>query len=87
MLVKNPTTGVVCALLNYIRRIKDLRLNAQVVIKTVNVVISRCCFAEDTTDFFISACRTNSTLIFLRPIKFSIDGVVVAVPVVDAKAP
>ena len=36
------------------------------------MVISRCCFAEDGTDFFISACRTNSTLIFLQRIKFSI---------------
>ena len=34
--------------------------------KTVNEVISRCCFAEDGTDLFISACRTCSTLIFTR---------------------
>ena len=39
-------------------RIKDVRLYAQVVIKKVNTVISRCCFAEDGTDFFLSACRT-----------------------------
>ena len=32
------------------------------VIKTVNEVISRCCFAEDGTDLFISACLTCSTL-------------------------
>ena len=43
---------------------RDLWFYAQVVIKTVNEVISRCCFAEDGTDFFISACRTCSTLIF-----------------------
>ena len=29
-----------------------------------NVVISRCCFAEDSTDLFIRACRTCSTIIF-----------------------
>ena len=33
-------------------------------IKTVNVVISRCCFAENGTDLFIRACRTCSTIIF-----------------------
>ena len=44
---------------------------AQVVIKTVNILISRCCFAEDGTDLFISACHADSTLISLtRPIKF-----------------
>ena len=31
--------------------------------KTVKVVISRCCFAEDGTDLFIRACRTCSTII------------------------
>ena len=61
---------------------------APVVIKTVNIVISRCCFAEDGTDLFIIACHTCSTLIFLiRPIKLFICDFVVAVPVVDAKAP
>ena len=51
-----------------------------------NIVISRCCFAEDGTDLFIRACPTCSTLIFLtRSIKLFICGVVV--PVVDAKAP
>ena len=33
-------------------------------IKTLNVVNSRCCFAEDGTDLFITACRTCSTIIF-----------------------
>ena len=64
MLARNPTTGLVCAPLHQIPRTKDLRLYAQVVIKTLNVVISRCCFAEYGTDLFISACRTCSTLIF-----------------------
>ena len=68
--------------------IRDLWFNAQVVIKTVNEVISRCCFAEDGTDLFIGAFRTCSHLFSLaRPIKFLICGVVVAVPVMDAKAP
>ena len=39
-----------CAPLNFIQRIKDLRFYGQVVIKTVAVVISRCCFAEDDTE-------------------------------------
>ena len=60
---------------------KAVQLYAQVVIKKVNIVISRCCFGEDGTDLFINACRTCSTLIFLtRPIKLFICGVV------DAKA-
>ena len=49
------------------QRIKDLRLYAQVVIETVIVEISRCYFAEDGTDLFISACGTCSTLIFPHP--------------------
>ena len=65
-----------------------MQVYTQVDIKTVNIVISRCCFAEDGTDLFIIACHTWSTLIFLtRTIKLFICGVVVAVPVVDAKAP
>ena len=57
-----------------------MHLYAQVVIKTVNIVMSRCCFAEDGTDLFIIACLTWSTLVFLtRPIKLFICGVVVAV--------
>ena len=76
------------ATLNYIQRIRDLWFYAQVVIKTVNEVISRCCFAEDGTDLFTSACHTCNTLIFfIRPIKLFICGFVVDVPVVDAKAP
>ena len=61
-------------------------LNAEVVIRKESVVISRCCFAEAGTHFFISIARTAS-LLLLRPIEFLIYGVVIAVPVVDAKAP
>ena len=50
---------------------------AKVFFMTANLVISRCCFAEDGTGLFISACRTCSTL--TRPMKFSINGVVIAV--------
>ena len=61
--------------------------SARVLIKTVNVVISPCCFAEDGTDLFVGASGTCSTIIFLtRPIKFLICGVVIAVVVFDAKA-
>ena len=71
-----------------IHRTKDYRLHAQVFINTVNVVISRCCFAENDTDFFIRACARAARLFFhARPIKFLIYGVVVAVPVVAAKTP
>ena len=64
MLAKHTTTRLVSAPLNQIQRIKDVRLHAQVVIKTVNVVISCCCFAEDSTYLFIRASHTCSTLIF-----------------------
>ena len=47
-----------------ISRIKDLWLNAQVAIKTVNISTLRCCFAEGGTEFFISGYRTESKLIF-----------------------
>ena len=64
MLARNPTTGLVCApLINKIPRTKDF-LYAQVVIKTLTLLLLRCCFAENSTDLFISACCTCSTLIF-----------------------
>ena len=48
---------------------KYLLLFAQVVVKTANVVIARCYFAEDGTELLqLSACRTCSTLIFPRSI-------------------
>ena len=43
---------------------KYLRLYAQVVISTVKVVVSCCCFAEDSTDLFVTTCCTWRTLIF-----------------------
>ena len=49
--------SVVCAPINQIPRTKYLRFYTQVVIKTVNVVISR--VAENSTDLFIRACRTT----------------------------
>ena len=66
LLAKYATSGLVCATLNEIQRIRDLWFYAQFVIKTVNEVILPCCFAEDGTALFISACCTCSTLIFTR---------------------
>ena len=54
--------GLPCSPLNQIHRIKDFCVLI-VVTKTINVVISRCCFEEDGTDLFISACCTCSTII------------------------
>ena len=49
--------GLVCAPLNYIQIVKNLRLyaqyfifNARVVAKTANVVILRCCLAEQRVE-------------------------------------
>ena len=67
MLTKNPYHLI------GLRQFTDLRLKAQVVIKTVNMAISRCFFAVGGKDASISACHTYSTLIL--PL------------VVDAKAP
>ena len=64
MLAKYATTGLVCAPLNLIQRIKDLQLYIQIVVKAVNMVISRCSFKEDGTDVLVSPCRKCSTLIF-----------------------
>ena len=47
------------------------------------MVISRCCFAEAGKDFFISI----ASIARFKPIKFLIYDVLIAVPVVDAKAP
>ena len=44
----------------------EFMLFTQAVVITVNVVISCCCFAEDSTDLFVNACCTCSTLIFPR---------------------
>ena len=40
------------------------------VVKTANLVISRCCFAEHGTELFLSACLTCSMPVLPRPIKF-----------------
>ena len=50
------------------------------------MVISRCCFAEAGTDFFISIASI-ARFFLLKPIKFLIYDVLIAVPVVDARAP
>ena len=61
---------------------------AEVFIKTVNVVTSHC-FAEDGTELFTKCAPHVQHNYFstLQPIKVLIYGVVVAVPVVDAKPP
>ena len=48
----------------YTKKIKDLLLNVLVIVKTTDVVISRCCLTEDGTELFISAWPTCNTLIF-----------------------
>ena len=64
MLAKYAKTRLVCALLNYIKGMKDLQLYAQVVFHNQNLVTLRCCFEEDVTELFQSSCRTCSTLIW-----------------------
>ena len=64
MLAKCATTGLVCAPQNQTSRIQYL--SVQVVIKTSNVTISSCCFAEDGKELLLSACRTSGTLNFIH---------------------
>ena len=52
VLVKYATTGLQGAPFKQIERIKELLFYAYVVVKTANVVISLCCFAEDSTELF-----------------------------------
>ena len=58
---------------------------AKVVIIITNVVISRCCFAEDGSE--VRAARAARLFLDIQPMKVLICGVVVAVLVVDAKGP
>ena len=71
--------------------VKFLLLLAQVVIKTSNVVVSRCCFARTARNCSkVRAARVAlaARLFFvIQPIKSLICCDAVAFPVVDAKAP
>ena len=87
---KHFVTGLVGTLRNKLLREKDLRLFAQNVVKTANVVISSCCYAARSCYEVRAARAARATRLFfspIRPIKFLICGVVVAVPIVDAKVP
>ena len=64
---------------------KDLLLGVHVVVKPLNLDISRCHLADYVIELYLSACRTCSTIIFPRSTNQIIDfncGVVVAVAVV-----
>ena len=50
------------------------------------MVISRCCFAEAGT-YFVIIIASIARFFLLKPIKFLIYDVLIAVPVVDARAP
>ena len=81
------------------QKIKDLILRAQVncgfndrfvkvVMVIAIVVVSRCCFAEGSTELFkVRAARAARLVVIVRPIKFLTCSVVVDVDVVDVKAP
>ena len=43
---------------------KDLLLSVDVVVKTLNLEISRCHLVDYVHEFYLSACRTCSTIIF-----------------------
>ena len=82
MLVKYATNGPQGTPFKQILRIKELLLHhmlTDVVVKTANVLMSLCCFADDDID--ARATRLSFTI---RPIKFLICDVVIPVAVVDA---
>ena len=67
-------------------RVKDLLLCVHVVVKTLNLKISRWYLTDYVKELYLSACRTCSTIIFLiQPIRSLFSGVVVAVAVVLAQ--
>ena len=43
---------------------KDSQLRAHVVVKTSNLVISRCHYAEDLKNIWLNPCYTSSTIIY-----------------------
>ena len=61
---------------------KDLLLQARIVVRTSNVKISRRHLVDYVKKLRQRACRTCSAIIFLEPIKSLICGVVVVVAVV-----
>ena len=53
-------TGPQGAPFKQMERIKELLFYASVVVKTANVVISRCCFVEERTELVLNAGRHHS---------------------------
>ena len=77
MLVEYNTTWLQGVPFRQIEGIKELVLNARIVVKTTNVEISRRCFAEDDADSSkVSSCRRGceSSLDMSRPIGWRIVG-------------
>ena len=64
VLVKYASTEPQGAPFKKMERIKEFLFYVYVVVKTANVVISRCCFVEDGTELFQNACRTFNSRIF-----------------------
>ena len=78
--VKYPTNGPQGAPFKQILRIKTFYfMLTDVVVKTTNVIISRCCFAEDGTEFWslVHAIRAAPLFFLIPPITFFVSGVVI----------
>ena len=88
ILAKYPSSTPRGEPLRLTKRTDDLLLHTHVVVKDagVQLMFSRCCFAENGTELFQSACH-YSYLSDIGPIKFFICGIVTMVAVVDSKAP
>ena len=64
---------------------KGLLLCVHVVVKTLNLEISRCHLGDDVKELYLSACRTCSTIIFPHSTnQIIVSGVVTAVAIVLA---
>ena len=59
VLVKYASTEPQRAPFKKMKRIKEFLFHVYVVVKTANVVISRCCFVEDGTELFQTAARAT----------------------------
>ena len=86
MLAKNPTTALVCVSLNKIQRFTVMCLSCHQNGKYGNFTLLFCRGRHGLVHKCMRAARAARLFLLTRPIKFLISGVVVAVPVVDAKA-
>ena len=80
LLTEHAAHGLIEAPLKLLQKMKDLLLCVHVVVKTLNMVISRCLLADDVKELYLSACRTcstcSTTIFLIQPIRSLYSGIV-----------